>query len=96
MALTRAIKPTIWIIVGVVLIVILSFLLSFILKNRANVSSQNDSVQIANPAAKYCQNQGDTYEIRGNESGQFGVCIINGTECDEWAFYRNECPEVTK
>ena len=51
---------------------------------------------IANPAAVYCTQQtGTKYEIRTNSSdgSQYGVCILqDGTVCDEWAYYRHECP----
>ncbi len=50
-------------------------------------------VEMANPASVYCQEQGYTLEIRTDASGgQYGVCIFpDGSECDEWAFYRGEC-----
>ncbi|MDD1653758.1 MAG: DUF333 domain-containing protein [Methanomicrobiales archaeon] len=49
---------------------------------------------IANPSAVYCEEQNLTYEIRKNPDGsESGVCIMaDGTECDGWAYYRNECP----
>jgi putative hemolysin len=52
-----------------------------------------DSAQLANPASVYCQEQGGTTEIRANADGsQYGVCkFSDGSECDEWAFYRHEC-----
>jgi putative hemolysin len=53
---------------------------------------------IANPAAVYCTQQAGTkYEIRKNADGsEYGVCILpDGTECEEWAYYRHECPTPT-
>jgi putative hemolysin len=50
---------------------------------------------IANPAAVYCTQQpGTRYEIRTNPDGsQYGVCILpGGVECEEWKYYRHECP----
>ena len=49
--------------------------------------------EIANPAAVFCIEQGGTSEIRTAEDGsQFGVCLFDdGSECDEWAFFRGEC-----
>jgi putative hemolysin len=49
--------------------------------------------ELPNPAAVYCQEQGYAYEIRTAADGsQSGVCIFpDGSECDEWAFYRGEC-----
>lgn len=47
-----------------------------------------------NPAAAYCLDLGNSYEIRTAADGsQFGVCILpDGVECDEWAYFRGECP----
>jgi putative hemolysin len=46
-----------------------------------------------NPASVYCEEQGGQVEIRSDEdSGQYGVCVFDdGSECDEWEFYRGEC-----
>jgi len=51
------------------------------------------SAGLPNPASLYCQEQGYTVEIRTDDSGgQYGVCVFpDGSECDEWAFYRGEC-----
>ena len=48
---------------------------------------------LPNPASKYCVDQGYQLEIRSDESGnQYGVCIFpDGSECEEWAFFRGEC-----
>ena len=33
-----------------------------------------------------------TVEIREERGGQRGVCVFDdGSECDEWEFYRGEC-----
>lgn len=52
-----------------------------------------ESVGLPNPASVNCQGKGYTLEIRTAEDGsQMGVCIFpDGSECDEWAFYRGEC-----
>lgn len=49
--------------------------------------------ELPNPASVYCEEQGYRAEIRtDDEGGQYGVCIFpDGSECDEWAFYRGEC-----
>jgi len=60
-------------------------------------SVPTDGAGLPNPAAAYCQDQGYKYEIRTAADGsQSGVCIFaDGSECDEWAFYRGECgPEA--
>jgi len=51
------------------------------------------TVGLANPASVYCEEQGYTLEMRTDaDGGQYGVCIFpDGSECEEWAFYRGEC-----
>ena len=46
-----------------------------------------------NPASAYCVDQGYRSEIRTAADGsQSGVCIFpDGSECDEWAYFRGEC-----
>lgn len=46
-----------------------------------------------NPASAYCEQQGYRLEIRtAADGGQAGYCIFpDGTECDEWAYFRGEC-----
>jgi inhibitor of cysteine peptidase len=52
---------------------------------------------LPNPASAYCEDQGYRLEVRTDEEGnQYGVCIFSdGSECDEWAFYRGECGPAT-
>jgi putative hemolysin len=51
------------------------------------------SAAIANPAAKYCADQGFKSEIRtATDGSQYGVCKFpDGTECEEWAYSRGVC-----
>ena len=46
-----------------------------------------------NPASAYCVEQGFRSEIRTAADGsQTGYCIFpDGSECDEWAYFRGEC-----
>lgn len=47
---------------------------------------------LANPASVFCEEQGGTLEIRDSDEGQIGYCIFpDGSECEEWAYYREEC-----
>jgi uncharacterized protein len=48
---------------------------------------------LPNPASVYCEGQGGRLEIRSDASGgQWGTCLFSdGSECEEWAFYRQEC-----
>jgi putative hemolysin len=50
-------------------------------------------VNMPNPASVYCEQNGNTLEIRTAENGsQFGVCVfLDGSTCDEWAYFRGEC-----
>ncbi len=57
------------------------------------VSTEFSQADIPNPASAYCVEQGFTSEIRTAADGsQSGVCIFpDGSECDEWAYFRSEC-----
>jgi inhibitor of cysteine peptidase len=48
---------------------------------------------IANPASVYCVKAGGSLGIRTTDDGsQYGICKFpDGSECEEWAFYRGEC-----
>ena len=48
---------------------------------------------MANPASVYCEEQGNRLAIRNAADGsQSGVCMFpDGSECDEWAYFRGEC-----
>jgi len=48
---------------------------------------------LPNPASVYCDQNGNTHEIRTADDGsQYGVCIFpDGSTCDEWAYFRGEC-----
>ena len=57
------------------------------------VSTEIPQANIPNPASVYCEQQGNKLEIRTAADGsQSGVCIFpDGSECDEWAYFRGEC-----
>jgi putative hemolysin len=48
---------------------------------------------LPNPASVYCEQNGNKLEIRtATDGSQSGVCFFpDGSECDEWAYYREEC-----
>ena len=55
--------------------------------------------EIANPASVYCEELGGTVIIeRGFEGGEYGICVLpDGSECEEWALYKNLCgPNVVE
>ena len=79
-----------------------TFLTIFILLTSCTAPSQPaaDSVPtnipqagMPNPASAYCEEQGYRLEIRtAADGGQSGYCIFpDGSECDEWAYFRGEC-----
>lgn len=58
--------------------------------------NNNDNIgqsEIANPASVHCIENSGILEIRTSEDGsQYGVCVFsNGSECEEWAFFKGEC-----
>lgn len=56
-------------------------------------ASPTPEANMPNPASVYCEEQGGTVEMRQDAAGNTtGVCVFpDGSECDEWAFYRGEC-----
>jgi len=77
-----------------ILIVLLLFLVIACVP-QVDVDKANPAdTQIANPASVYCEEQGGMLSIVDGEDGQYGICTLSdGTECEEWAYYRGECPE---
>ena len=61
-------------------------------KIRYKGECQNNT-GIANPASEYCINLGYTLNFeKDKDGGQYGVCVFpDGTECEEWSFYKGEC-----
>ena len=51
------------------------------------------AVGMANPASVYCGKQGGELKIEQDaQGGQHGQCIFpDGSQCEEWAFFRGEC-----
>ena len=47
-----------------------------------------------NPASVYCEQNGNKLEIYTAADGsQSGICVFpDGSTCDEWAYFRGECP----
>jgi len=83
------------VIILIVLASLLFFLRSYLKKDvtqLSEVKESQESVGISNPASVYCTQNGGKSEIRSNEEGQYGVCVFSdGSECDEWKFFRKEC-----
>lgn len=60
---------------------------------RGECAPASQGGSMPNPASVFCEQQGNTLEIRTAADGsQTGVCIFpDGSECDEWAYFRGEC-----
>lgn len=53
---------------------------------------ETSSSGLANPAAVNCQKQGGSLNSLEFEKGTKAFCSFeDGSECEEWAFYRDEC-----
>ena len=51
---------------------------------------------VANPASVHCVEQGYELEMRTDDKGTAGYCLFpDGSECEEWAFFRGECAPGT-
>jgi len=48
---------------------------------------------LPNPASVYCEQNGGAVDLRPDAAGNIaGTCLFrDGSECDEWAYYRGEC-----
>jgi putative hemolysin len=57
------------------------------------IKPEEQPVELANPASVYCVEEGGTLDIRaGDDGSQIGYCQFDdGSECEEWAFFRGEC-----
>lgn len=58
-----------------------------------NRTSPTPELNMPNPASVNCEQNGGKLELRQDALGGIaGVCVFpDGSECDEWAFFRNEC-----
>jgi putative hemolysin len=55
-------------------------------------------VGMPNPASVYCEQNGNTLEIRTADDGsQNGICVFpDGSICEEWAYFRGGCGPATQ
>ncbi len=52
---------------------------------------------MANPAAAACTQAGGTFTVVRTDKGEQGMCTLpSGVVCEEWAFFRGECPPKKK
>ncbi len=71
---------------------VIALVLAVVLGISGCSGDDDDESGIANPASVYCVEQGGTVDIRTDANGdQTGYCVFaDGTEVDEWAYYRGE------
>jgi uncharacterized protein len=75
------------------MLVVPALLALALLAGACGDDDDGDESGLPNPASVYCEEQGGTLEIRTAADGsQSGACVCDdGSECDEWAFFRGEC-----
>lgn len=58
----------------------------------SQTTSSQEILDMVNPASKYCEENGGQLVMINNKDGsQLGMCKFEDYECEEWAFYRDEC-----
>ncbi len=59
--------------------------------------SPTPETNLPNPASVYCEENGGKLDIREDiTGGEMGICVFpDGSECEEWAYYRGECQPTT-
>jgi putative hemolysin len=74
-------------------IAIVGLLLLSLMTAGCGSDTNDEETGLANPASVFCEEQGGTVDIRSDAGGnQYGFCVFeDGSECDEWAFFRGEC-----
>lgn len=61
-------------------------------------STELSQAGMPNPAAIYCTQNGNKFEIQTAADGsQSGICIFpDGSSCDDWAYFKGECGLTTQ
>lgn len=62
----------------------------------SNVKCPDGTLCMTNPASSFCECMGGKLKIVDNEDGQAGVCLIDGSEYDEWEYFRMMNPTLTE
>ncbi|MGE8590615.1 DUF333 domain-containing protein [Alcaligenes sp. WGS1538] len=66
---------------------------SLVLSACASSAEQPRSVAQSNPAAAFCQRMGGQTLLYQGPRGNYGTCRMqDGSEAEEWAFYRTWFP----
>ncbi len=68
-------------------------LVALVLSACAPITPAAPAANMPNPASVFCADNDGTVDIRKDaQGGEYGVCVFaDGSECDEWAFFRGEC-----
>jgi putative hemolysin len=74
------------------------FIFTIILMTLTACATPQPQAGMPNPASVYCEQNGNTLEVRTAEDGsQYGICVFpDGSTCDEWAYFRGECGPATE
>lgn len=67
-------------------------------QKEKEVTKIEEQLGIANPASQMCGEYGYITETEKDEMGnETGYCVFpDGTKCEEWGFFRNECGDAWK
>jgi putative hemolysin len=69
------------------------FLMVLVALSIGCTPKDNGNIGLPNPASVYCEDQGGNLIIKEGPDGQYGECTLkDGTICEEWSYYRGECP----
>ncbi len=96
--LQETFKPRIWTLTFMIIPVLLASCASAPTQVAIDAApTDTPQANVPDPASEYCEQQGNTLEIRTAADGsQSGVCIFpDGSECDEWAYFQGKCGPVS-
>jgi putative hemolysin len=61
-------------------------------RGQCGPGGEAKGVGMPNPASVHCADEGGKTDIRTGSGGEVGYCVFDdGSECDEWAFFRGDC-----
>ncbi len=72
------------------------FILALLMAACSSTPAPLPTAAAPNPASANCVAKGGTLDIRRETNGEVGYCkFADGSECEEWAYFRNECQPKT-
>jgi putative hemolysin len=73
-------------------LLIVVFVMMLLVTGCSSAPATLPPLAMPNPASANCAKKGGDLEIRTEPNGEAGYCRFpDGSECEEWAFFRNEC-----